>query len=103
MGGETWAVTPSLLSREEQVELQKLAVGSVKALGFKDGVFHVECKYTSRGPQLIEVNARMGGGPVHATNLKVWNVDLVDETLLAAAGIPSRPDVPRLPLECIAN
>lgn len=35
-----------------------------QALGFQLGVFHVECKYTSRGPRLIEVNARMGGGPV---------------------------------------
>ena len=26
-------------------------------LGFTEGVFHVECKYTSHGPQLIEVNA----------------------------------------------
>jgi carnosine synthase len=100
---ETWAVTPSLLPRQKQHELRELAINCVKALGFQDGVFHVELKYTSRGPHLIEVNARMGGGPVHATNLRVWNVNLVDETLLAAAGIPSRPDVPRLPLECIAN
>jgi hypothetical protein len=35
-----------------------------QALGFRLGVFHVEAKYTSRGPRLIEVNARMGGGPV---------------------------------------
>jgi hypothetical protein len=36
----------------------------LQALGFHLGVFHVESKYTSRGPRLIEVNARMGGGPV---------------------------------------
>jgi carnosine synthase len=36
----------------------------LQALGFSMGVFHVECKYTSRGARLIEVNARMGGGPV---------------------------------------
>jgi hypothetical protein len=35
------------------------------------GVFHVELKYTSRGPRLIEVNCRMGGGPVRITNLLV--------------------------------
>eukprot|EP00927_Polykrikos_kofoidii_P078588 TRINITY_DN75390_c0_g1_i1.p1 TRINITY_DN75390_c0_g1~~TRINITY_DN75390_c0_g1_i1.p1 ORF type:complete len:591 (+),score=86.70 TRINITY_DN75390_c0_g1_i1:132-1904(+) len=100
---ETWAVTPSLLPRDQQTELRQLAVDCVKALGFIDGVFHVECKATSHGPHLIEVNARMGGGPVHATNLKTWNVDLVDETLLAAVGIPSRPDVPKKPVQCIAN
>lgn len=83
---ETWAVSPSLLPRKKQVELRELAVSSVKALkcvpkvslrealGFQDGIFHVELKYTTQhGPQLIEaalqevdsasfceVNARMG-------------------------------------------
>ena len=114
---ETWAVSPSLLPRKKQVELRELAVSSVKALGFQDGIFHVELKYTTQhGPQLIEVNARMGGGPVYATNLRTWGVDLVEEALFCAAGIPSRPLVPRkpnqdercfsmsrTPLECIAN
>jgi hypothetical protein len=36
----------------------------LQLLGFKLGVFHVELKATSRGPRLIEVNARMGGGGV---------------------------------------
>lgn len=100
---ETWAVTPSLLPRDKQVALKELAIGSVKALGFADGVFHVECKYTSVGPHLIEVNARMGGGPVYATNLRTWNVCLVEETLFCAVGIPCRPDVPPEPKECVAN
>ncbi|CAE7361066.1 CARNS1 [Symbiodinium necroappetens] len=89
---ETWAVSPSLLPREKQLALRELAVSSVKALGFQDSIFHVELKYTSQhGAQLIEVNARMGGGPVYSTNLKTWGVDLVEETLFCAAGIPSRP------------
>ena len=49
------------------------------------GVFHVELKYTSRGPRLIEVNCRMGGGPVRITNLlvgfRVQVVDFIFETL----------------------
>ncbi|CAE8640199.1 unnamed protein product, partial [Polarella glacialis] len=69
---ETWAVSPSLLPRQKQVELKEgnphlpsqiqvceLAINAVKAppfaLGFEDGIFHVECKYTTNcGPQLIE-------------------------------------------------
>ena len=53
----------------------------------------MELKYTARGPRLIEVNCRMGGGPVRLTNLLVWGVDLVEEHLLTTAGIPSRPPV----------
>jgi len=66
-------------------------------------VFHAECKYTSNGPHLIEVNARMGGGPVYATNLRTWNVCLVEETLFCAVGVPCRLDVPPEPKECVAN
>jgi biotin carboxylase len=49
-------------------------------------VFHVELKYTSRGPRLIEVNCRMGGGVVRNMNLLVWGVDMVEEQLLCSAG-----------------
>ena len=76
---------------------------SVHALGLSIGVFHVELKQTSRGARLIEVNCRMGGGPVRATNLLVWGVDLVEEHLLTAAGIPSRPPVAPAPLKFIAE
>jgi len=91
---ETWAVCPSLLPKNQQKDLKDLSVATLKCLGFQDGVFHVECKLTSHGPHLIEVNARMGGGQVHETNHRVWGVDLVEETLFASVGIPSRPHIP---------
>jgi carnosine synthase len=99
---ETWAACPSLLPKENQVALKELSVNSVKALGFSAGVFHVECKFTSTGPELIECNARMGGGQVRECNLMTWGVDLVEETLFLALGIPSRPPVPRCPLKPVA-
>jgi len=91
---ETWGVCPSLLPSSQQRALRELATDAVKCLGLENGVFHVECKMTSHGPHLIEVNARMGGGPVHETNFRVWGVDLVEETLFATVGIPSRPHTP---------
>lgn len=99
---ETWGVCPSLLPKEEQAALKDLAIKSVEAIGFTSGVFHVECKMTSTGPQLIEVNARMGGGPVRECNLRVWGVDLVEETIFLALGIPARPMVPKQPHEAFA-
>lgn len=99
---ETWAVAPSLIAKDQQRELKQLAVSSVKALGFTAGVFHVECKYTSTGPQLIEVNARMGGGQVRQCNLMTWGVDLVEETLFIALGIPARPPVSKSPIRPVA-
>lgn len=98
---ETWAVSPSMMSKDKQTLLRELAVNSLRALGFTTGVFHVECKFTRSGPHLIEVNARMGGGPVRECNRLVWGVDLVEETIFCALGIPLRPSVPDKPLTCI--
>ncbi|GIL64485.1 hypothetical protein Vafri_18388 [Volvox africanus] len=100
---ETGSNCPSVLPKAQQIELLELSVRSVQALGFRLGVFHVECKYTSRGARLIEVNCRMGGGPVRDTNLLVWGVDLVEEHLMACAGIPVRPPVVRTPLKQMAE
>ncbi|KAF5841959.1 ATP-grasp domain-containing protein [Dunaliella salina] len=100
---ETGSNCPSVLPGSEQQELCELAVRSVQALGLSMGVFHVELKQTSRGPRLIEINCRMGGGPVRDINLLVWGVDLVEENLYAHVGIPVRPFIARQPLKQIAE
>jgi carnosine synthase len=100
---ETGSNCPSILPVQRQRELIDLAVASVKVLGFKLGVFHVELKATSRGPRLIEVNARMGGGGVRDINRVVWGVDLVEEHLLASCGLPAKPLIARRPLVRLAE
>jgi len=90
---ETWGVCPSLAPAADQAALRKLAIDSLKCCGFDCGVFHVECKMTSRGPRLIEINARMGGGQVRQTHLLASGVDLVEETLFTSVGIPCNPHV----------
>lgn len=98
---ETWGVCPSLLSAEDQTMMCNFAVDCTRALGFCTGVFHVECKLTSTGPQLVEVNARMGGGPIREMNRLTWGVDLVEETFFCSLGVPARPVMPPAPLTCI--
>jgi len=83
---ETGSNCPSILPEHQQKELVDLAVASCHALGLQNGVFHVEGKYTSHGPRLIEVNCRMGGGPVHVCNKLVYGVDLVVEQLILSCG-----------------
>ncbi|KIZ02970.1 ATP-grasp domain containing 1 [Monoraphidium neglectum] len=100
---ETGSNCPSVLPLADQRALIDLAVATVQVLGFKLGVFHVELKATSRGPRLIEVNARMGGGGVRDINLAVWGVDLVDQHLLASAGLPARPLIAQRPLLRLAE
>eukprot|EP00667_Euglena_gracilis_P004782 EG_transcript_4807 len=83
---ETGSNCPSLLPPVQQRELRTLAVASIQALGLTTGVCHVEAKYTSRGPRLIEVNCRMGGGPVQLINRLVYGVDLAAEQLILSCG-----------------
>lgn len=100
---ETGTNCPSLYPEARQHELIKLAVDSTLALGFKYGCFHVECRYTARGPRLIEVNARMGGVAVRDANLIAWGVDLVEEHCMAALKIPIRPVIPLKPVRYMAE
>lgn len=41
---ETGDNAPSLFEREKQLELEELAEGTLKCLGFTTGVFHVEVR-----------------------------------------------------------
>lgn len=95
--------SPSLYPQSRQKELIKLSVDTTLAFGFRSGAFHVECKYTSRGPRMIEVNARMGGSAVRDSNLTAWGVDLVEEHAMTALRIPIAPVVPEKPLKFMAE
>ena len=89
---------PSLMPANQQKESVELAIRSAQALGLTDGVVHMEGKYTSEGARLIEGNGRMGGEYVRDWVRDVWGVDLVEENLMAAAGIPVKPFMPEAPL-----
>lgn len=43
----------------------------------------------------------MGGGPVRECNRLVWGVDLVEEALFCALGVPARPVLPAVPSTCV--
>jgi carnosine synthase len=70
--------------------LVELSVQTVQAFGFLRGVLHVEGKCTSKGPRIVEVNARMGGGRIHQLVEAVWNVDLIEAHVRAALGLPQQ-------------
>jgi len=88
----TGSTLPSrLLSAKEQKEAGELAIQTAQALGLTDGVVHIEGKYTKEGPRIIEANGRMGGEYVHDWVQAVWGVSLVEENVMAAAGIGGNP------------
>lgn len=89
---------PSVLPAADQRAAVDQAVASARALGLSDGVIHMEGKVTAEGPRLIEANARMGGSYVRDWVQAVWGVDMAEEGLMAAAGIPGKPFKPAQPI-----
>ena len=83
--------------------LVELAVKTVQAFGFARGVLHVEGKCTARGPRIVEVNARPGGGRIHQVVNAVWGVDLVEAQLNSVLGLPQRLTPSRKPRCAIVN
>jgi biotin carboxylase len=100
---ETGLHAPSDYPNDRLEEMMDLAVRGAQALGLELGALHVEVKYTSRGPRIVEINARMGGSTIRDMNLKVHGVDLVEEHLMATVGIPIRPIASDQPMCGVAN
>ena len=98
---ETGSQMPPAFPQDKQDELINFTAEVLRTLGFTDGSFHVESKYTSNGPRLIEVNARIGGGPIYYFHREVWGVDLVEQYLLTCLGVPIRPHKAPQPLTCL--
>jgi biotin carboxylase len=94
---------PSHFPQDQVDEMVDLSIRGTQALGLELGAFHVEGKITSRGPRIVEINARMGGSIVRDTNLMVHGVDLVEEHLMATVGIPIRPVPSDHPMCGVAN
>ena len=83
--------------------LVQLCVETVQAFGFRYGVLHVEGKCTSRGPRIVEVNARMGGGRIHHIVEAVWGVDLIEAQVRGALGLPQQLAPSRKPRCAVVN
>jgi biotin carboxylase len=84
-------------------QLVDLSVKTVRAFGFARGVLHVEGKCTAKGPRIVEVNARLGGGRIHQVVDAVWGVDLVEAQLNSVLGLPQRLTPSRKPRCTIVN
>lgn len=70
---ETGFFIPAALDDELASAVLDVAAQGARALHVQDGCLHTEIKLTTSGPQIIEVNGRIGGG--------------VPEMLLASTGI----------------
>jgi carnosine synthase len=94
---ETGLHCPPDHDRKAVRRLVEHVVETVQAFGLGRGVLHVEGKCTTRGPRIVEVNARMGGGRVYEIVEAVWGVDLVEAQLRSCLGLPQTFSASRRP------
>lgn len=89
---ETCACMPSKRHEDEVAALVAGAYQVCRSAGLHSGVYNVEMKYTSKGPRLIEINARLGGFYLTNWAKRVFDVNLVRCVMQVACNI--RPVVP---------
>jgi carnosine synthase len=100
---EAYGHLPTAVPQRQQAELIALAQDTLDAMGFRDGVFHVETNYSSDGPQLVQVNPHFGNRSIYDMNKCVWGVDLAKQYLLTCLRLPIRPQPARDPLTYLAS
>jgi biotin carboxylase len=82
---ESGFFVPAALDGEELAAVLELATAAVRALGVTTGGLHTEVKLTPKGPRVIEVNGRVGGG-TPAMLAAACGVELLPITMRLALG-----------------
>jgi len=78
--------SPSRLDAAYLAQVDALAGRAALALGLDNTLFHAEMRTTPEGPVLLEVAARMGGGPIFRSALLSGGVDLIQVMAALARG-----------------
>lgn len=79
---------PALLPPVVAMEVESTARAAVAAAGVTLGATHTEVKLTARGAAVIEVNPRLAGGMIPALVEHATGVDLLEQQVRVAAGLP---------------
>ncbi|MEU4164781.1 ATP-grasp domain-containing protein [Actinoplanes sp. NPDC026670] len=87
---ETGYVVPSTLTPPVRAEVLTLTTAALTALGVRHGITHTEIKLTPTGPQIIEVNGRLGGYVADLVK-HARGFDLVRAALTVALGRQESP------------
>lgn len=84
---ETGTVFPSHLPEPLLAELTEVTTRALSAIGVTTGATHTELKLTPGGPQLIEVNGRLGGHVGRLMELST-GINAVELVIRTACGLP---------------
>jgi cysteine synthase A len=85
---ETRHVFPAPLPPAVATEIVETARQALKATGIEHGASHIELKLTADGPAVVEINARLAGGMIPELVRLATGIELLEQQLRAAAGLP---------------
>lgn len=85
---ETIYVTPPRLKPSEVDEFDRLAIDAVKALNLAQGLAHCEIRWSSTGPFVLEVGARLIGGACSRVFRQILGEDIHATVLRLSLGEP---------------
>lgn len=91
---ETGFFMPSTLTAEASRAAQEVATAALRALDVRWGCTHTELKLTADGPQVLEINGRIGGGVPEMMQL-TSGVDLIRQVMRSALRMDL--EVPAMP------
>ena len=100
---ETGLHCPPDHNPKEVRRLVDMVVRTAQAFRLHRGVLHIEGKCTSRGPRIIEVNSRIGGGRITQFVQAVWEVDLVEAQLRSCLDLPPNLKPSRRPQRAVVD
>lgn len=72
---------PARLDKKTKDECRAMAKKVIKTLGFDNCGFHCEQRITPDGPRLLEIAARLPGGPLQPGYKKSFGVDLTSKLI----------------------
>lgn len=79
---------PSRYTGEMLGRIKEVVMAAHRAVGAQNCVSHTEVKITPDGPKVVEIAVRMGGDYLWDWVNTVWDVDLVEQGLRIAVGLP---------------
>ncbi|CAN5596066.1 hypothetical protein BH10ACT8_BH10ACT8_08460 [soil metagenome] len=91
---ETGAVFPYVASGILEQDMYALAERAIRAVGLESGLVHTEIKLSDDGPQVVEVNGRLGG-KIAGLMSRVGMDDPVAIAVRASVGAPRPPRLRR--------
>lgn len=92
---------PARIDADTRILAENMAKDVVHALGFDQCGFHAEMRLTPEGPRLIEIAARLPGGPLQPGYERATGVNLTRELIKVWLG--EKPDMASIQSKVIAQ